>query len=160
MGASVGLTASRGLDVAMRAADEIQELGVSAWAGAMELADRVSVDAAVADMVGSPGRLDMAVNNAGVSRRGRLLDLAADDFDYVFAAHSHGFFLVATATRQMAVEWADENIRINAVLPGPVREPGDDWRASVVDGRSTTTWHLGDERFSLSGPVSRHGFKY
>ena len=53
MGASVGLTASRDLDSAMRTADEVRALGVSAWAGTLELADRGSVDAAVGEVVRS-----------------------------------------------------------------------------------------------------------
>jgi NAD(P)-dependent dehydrogenase (short-subunit alcohol dehydrogenase family) len=112
----------------------------------------------------------MAINNAGVSRRGRLLDLSTDDWDYVFAVQTRGFFHLAIAAarqmilqaeggnivaiagasalrcypgngaygpskaavlsmvRQMAVEWSGQNIRVNAVLPGPIRPEGEDWQ--------------------------------
>jgi NAD(P)-dependent dehydrogenase (short-subunit alcohol dehydrogenase family) len=172
MGASIALTASQDMESAIRTADDVRALGVSAWAGQMNLADRVSVDAAMAEIVTAMGRLDMVVNNAGASRRGKLLDLSTDDWDYVYAVQTRGFFHVATAAvrqmifqasggnivaiagasalraypgngaygsskaavlamvRQMAVEWAGHNIRVNAVLPGPIRPEDVDWRST------------------------------
>lgn len=172
MGASIALTASHDMQSAMQTADDVRALGRSVWAGPVDLSNRVSVDQAVADIVAALGGLDMLVNNAGTSRRGRLLDLSTDDWDHVFAVQTRGFFHVATAAarqmiaqagggnivaiagasalrcypgngaygpskaavlslvRQMAVEWASHKIRVNAVLPGPIR-PGDvDWQSS------------------------------
>ena len=33
-------------------------------------------------------------------------------------------------TRQMALEWAADRIRVNGVSPGPIRPPGEAWRAA------------------------------
>ncbi|WP_108262083.1 SDR family NAD(P)-dependent oxidoreductase [Mangrovicoccus ximenensis] len=135
----------------------------------MDLADRASVAAAVAEAAGHFGGLHLAVNNAGHSAPGHLLDLSTEDWDRTFAVQARGFFHFATeaarqmkdreggavvaiagasalrcypgngaygpsksavlaACRQMAVEWAPFGIRVNAVCPGPVRDPASNWR--------------------------------
>lgn len=165
-GARVAITATHDLRAAERTAAELSAQGAEVRAIPMELTERGSVEAGVAAALGLWGRLDIAVNNAGASRRGRLLDLASEDWDLLFAVHARGFFHLATAAarampeggaiiaiagasalrcypgsgaygpskaaviaavRQMAVEWAPLGIRVNAVCPGPIRDPG--WEA-------------------------------
>jgi NAD(P)-dependent dehydrogenase (short-subunit alcohol dehydrogenase family) len=141
----------------------------------MDLTDRPSVNATVGAVVERLGRLDIVVNNAGASRRGRLLDLASEDWNHVFAVQTLGFLHLAVAgarqmiaqgeggsiiaiagasalrcypgngaygpskaavlstVRQMAVEWADHRIRVNAVLPGPIRPDNKDWQSAEPD---------------------------
>lgn len=96
-GARVVLTGLHDMEGAHAAAAELSRDGGAVEAVRMDLADRGSVEAAVAGTVERAGRLDIAVNNAGGSRPGRLLDLAADDWDAIFTLHTRGFFLFATA---------------------------------------------------------------
>lgn len=37
---------------------------------------------------------------------------------------------LVSLTRQMALEWAPDGIRVNGVSPGPIRAPGEAWRTS------------------------------
>lgn len=171
LGASVALTGTRDMATAEATAAEIRAAGGQAVALPMDLADRGAVDAAVERAVADLGRVDIVVNNAGASRRGRLLELSSDDWNHVFAIQSLGFFHLAvagarqmirqggggaivaiagasalrsypgngaygpskaavlSAVQQMAVEWAPHNIRVNAVLPGPIRPAEEDWQA-------------------------------
>ncbi|WP_310205088.1 SDR family oxidoreductase [Ancylobacter sp. 3268] len=171
LGASVALTGARDMAAAEATAADIRAGGGQALALPMELADRQSVDAAMERAVVALGRMDIVVNNAGASRRGRLLDLSSEDWAFVFAVQTLGFFHLAVAgarqmirqggggviiaiagasalrcypgngaygpskaavlssVQQMAVEWAPHDIRVNAVLPGPIRPAEVDWQA-------------------------------
>ncbi|MGK9055005.1 SDR family NAD(P)-dependent oxidoreductase [Neorhizobium petrolearium] len=172
LGACVALTGSRDMEAVRDTAAAIGARGGKAIALPMDLADRPAVDAAVAEAVKRFGRLDIVVNNAGASRRGRLLDLSSEDWSHVFAIQTLGFFHLAvagarqmiaggnggaivaiagasalrcypgngaygpskaavlSAVRQMAVEWAPHGIRVNSVLPGPVRPDDVDWQSA------------------------------
>lgn len=171
LGASVALTGSADMATAEATAAEIRASGGQALALPMNLADRPSVDAAMDRAVAALGRMDVVVNNAGASRRGRLLDLSSEDWSQVFAVQTLGFFHLAvagarqmirqggggaivaiagasalrsypgngaygpskaavlSAVQQMAVEWAPHAIRVNAVLPGPIRPADENWQA-------------------------------
>ncbi|TPE47711.1 SDR family NAD(P)-dependent oxidoreductase [Amaricoccus solimangrovi] len=96
-GARVVLTGLHDMEGARAAAAELSREGARVSAIAMDLGDRASVDAAVAGTLDRAGRLDIAVNNAGGSRPGRLLDLPAADWDALFDLHARGFFYFATA---------------------------------------------------------------
>ncbi|PZQ51448.1 MAG: NAD(P)-dependent oxidoreductase [Rhodovulum sulfidophilum] len=96
-GAKVVLTGLADMDGAQAAAEELSRGGAFVRAVRMDLGDRASVEAAVAAAVALGGRLDIAVNNAGGSRPGRLLDLGAEDWDALFTLHTRGFFFFATA---------------------------------------------------------------
>lgn len=175
LGASVALTGTRDIESAQLTASELTGSGSKALALAMDLTDRPSVNATVGAVVERLGRLDIVVNNAGASRRGRLLDLASEDWNHVFAVQTLGFLHLAVAgarqmiaqgeggsiiaiagasalrcypgngaygpskaavlstVRQMAVEWADHRIRVNAVLPGPIRPDNKDWQSAEPD---------------------------
>lgn len=43
-------------------------------------------------------------------------------------AYSASKAAVLAAAEQMALEWAPDRIRVNCVLPGPIRPAGEDWR--------------------------------
>jgi NAD(P)-dependent dehydrogenase (short-subunit alcohol dehydrogenase family) len=73
-GAAAEATAAR-----IRAADG------RATASALDLCDRVAVDAAVAAVVREFGRLDIVLESAGISHRHNFLDVDAETWDYVMA---------------------------------------------------------------------------
>jgi NAD(P)-dependent dehydrogenase (short-subunit alcohol dehydrogenase family) len=171
LGASVALTGSRDMAAAEETAAEVRAGGGRALALPMDLTDRSSVDEAMDRAVAALGRMDIVVNNAGASRRGRLLDLASEDWNLVFSVQAQGFFHLAVAgarqmirqggggaiiaiagasalrcypgngaygpskaavlssVQQMAVEWAPHGIRVNAILPGPIRPTDEAWQA-------------------------------
>jgi len=62
-----------------------------------DLADAEVPERLVEETVAALGRLDVLVNNAGVTLSKPALDLTADDFDELFAADVRGAFLCAQA---------------------------------------------------------------
>lgn len=99
-GARVAITAVHDLAAAEATAAALSDRG-EIRALRMELGERASVDAGVAAVIAQWGRLDIAVNNAGTSRRGRLLDLTTEDWDTLFAVHTRGFFHLGTAAARV-----------------------------------------------------------
>lgn len=81
-----------------RALDEAaREIGNETGRRAQCLALDVADGDAVREAVAGAGPLDILVNNAGVTRAGPLLDVSAEDFDFVMNANLRGAFMVAQA---------------------------------------------------------------
>lgn len=122
------------------------------------------VDNLIEKTVAAFGRLDVLVNNAGVSVRKSVVDTTESEWDHLIAVNLKGMFLCSRAaipvmrrggggaivnvasglglvggseaaaycaskggvlqlTRAMAVDHADDGIRVNCVCPGPVVTP-------------------------------------
>ena len=62
-----------------------------------DLADPAVPDRLVAEAVGALGRLDVLVNNAGVTSAKPALELTADDFDHIFSVDVRAAFLLSRA---------------------------------------------------------------
>jgi NAD(P)-dependent dehydrogenase (short-subunit alcohol dehydrogenase family) len=60
-----------------------------------DVADPAQWDALVARVVAEHGRIDVLINNAGIARKVRFLDLEPDDWDRMIAVNLRGMFLVA-----------------------------------------------------------------
>lgn len=86
--------AARRLDRVAALADRIEAAGGSAEAVAMDVTDRVSVEAGFAAMSRAP---DVVVNNAGISGAGAALDMTPEDFSAVIDTNLNGAFLVSQA---------------------------------------------------------------
>jgi NAD(P)-dependent dehydrogenase (short-subunit alcohol dehydrogenase family) len=143
----------------------ISARGQSAHAVEVDVADQCSIKAMTANAISAAGRLDVLVNNAGItSVPGRLLDVTLEDWDRVFSVNLRGLFLCTRSlmpsllkspaasvinissylgmvgvypgfpiaslpysttkagligfTRQLAIEYAKEGVRVNAIAPG------------------------------------------
>jgi 3-oxoacyl-[acyl-carrier protein] reductase len=90
-GASVFLGAR---DVARvgQAAQEIVALGGLAAPLALDVAERASVERAFAAVLESAGRIELLVNNAGITRDNLLLRMKPEDWDAVLATNLTGAF--------------------------------------------------------------------
>ena len=87
--------ATHAADEAARAAfGRVDPRGRAHWL-AGDLADPAVPERLVAEAAGELGRLDVLVNNAGVSTARRALDLTADDFDRIFAVDVRAAFLLS-----------------------------------------------------------------
>lgn len=74
------------------------QIGDRAFAVACDVAKADSVDKAVAEILGQVGRLDIVVNNAGVTHRNQpMLDVSEEEFDRVFAVNVKAIYLMAKA---------------------------------------------------------------
>src|SRR4051794_30119674 len=86
-GANVVLADIEG-DAAKAAAEEVDGLGL-----ACDVTSEEQVRAVVADTLGAFGRLDVFVNNAGVTRDASLKKMTVDAFDTVVTVHLRGTWL-------------------------------------------------------------------
>jgi NAD(P)-dependent dehydrogenase (short-subunit alcohol dehydrogenase family) len=88
------------------AADEAAEViraeggGASVVAG--DVGERATADALVAAAVDDLGRLDIVVNNAGVTRDRMLFNMSDEEWDTVIRVHLRGHFLLG---RNAAAHW-------------------------------------------------------
>jgi NAD(P)-dependent dehydrogenase (short-subunit alcohol dehydrogenase family) len=74
---------------------DIEAAGGAAYVVGMDVADVESIRTAVDEAERHVGPIDILVNNAGVSTTQRLIDVAPEDFDYVFGINVRGAFFVA-----------------------------------------------------------------
>jgi 3-oxoacyl-[acyl-carrier protein] reductase len=81
-----------------RAREAAHAVGSNAIALAADVSRAADVDRAVAHAIGAFGRLDIVVNNAGVSHRNQpMLDVSEEEFDRVFAVNVKSIYLFAKA---------------------------------------------------------------
>jgi 3-oxoacyl-[acyl-carrier protein] reductase len=76
---------------------EIAASGGRAEALALDVADRPSVEAAIAHVLSAHGRIDHLVNNAGVTRDNLLLRMKDEEWQQVLATNLTGVFLCTQA---------------------------------------------------------------
>jgi 3-oxoacyl-[acyl-carrier protein] reductase len=93
--AVVDLTAER----AQPLVDEITAAGGTAAAFGADVSDEASVGSMVDGVVARFGRLDVLVNNAGVTKDNLLFKMSRDDWDSVLAINLTGVFLCCQAAQ-------------------------------------------------------------
>jgi NAD(P)-dependent dehydrogenase (short-subunit alcohol dehydrogenase family) len=77
-----------------------------ALAIAADCGDVASIDAMVARAVAEFGRLDIIVNNAGITRFADIMDLTEPDWDHIHRVNAKGvFFCLQRAARQMIAQF-------------------------------------------------------
>lgn len=72
------------------AATALRSEGIVAQGAGLDVTDRLAVDAFVAEVMKTHGRLDILVNLAGVVRNDYLTKVKDEDFDLTFASHVKG----------------------------------------------------------------------
>lgn len=102
-GAQVVLAARRTETLASFAA-ELASRGARAHVVALDVRDATSVDAAIAAAVDAAGRIDVLVNNAGVTAAKPALAMSEDDWRSVVDTNLDGAFRVARATARAMVD--------------------------------------------------------
>jgi 3-oxoacyl-[acyl-carrier protein] reductase len=71
---------------------------------AVDVTDREQVDAMVAAVLARHGRIDVLVNNAGITRDARLLKMTIEQFDAVIDVNLRGVFHCAQAVAPAMIE--------------------------------------------------------
>ncbi len=96
---------------------EVRALGRRAWALAVDVADSAAVSAAVVTILEQAGRVDVLVNNAGVTRDGLLMRMSETDWDLVLNTNLRGAFLVTKGfTRAFLKQRSGRVINIASVI--------------------------------------------
>jgi 3-oxoacyl-[acyl-carrier protein] reductase len=85
-------------------AREIDSAGGTALFAFADVSDRASVDAMVETVIGTWGRIDILINNAGILRDARLVKLTEDQFDAVIAVNLKGVFNCTQAVAPHMIE--------------------------------------------------------
>ncbi|MGN6826973.1 SDR family oxidoreductase [Paucibacter sp. M5-1] len=93
-GAGVVL-AGRRLDRLKALRAEIEAAGGDAHVVTLDVTDLDSIKSAVAHAETEVGTLDILINNSGVSTTQKLVDVGADDYDFVMDTNVRGAFFVA-----------------------------------------------------------------
>jgi 2-keto-3-deoxy-L-fuconate dehydrogenase len=105
-------------DVQMDAAEQVTasivKQGGSASTLALDVADETQVSAAFDRVANQYGRLDIVVNNAGVSHVGNILETSLEDWNRVLGVNAGGVFLCAReAVRRMLHQEPKGGVIIN-----------------------------------------------
>lgn len=108
---------SRTLQNAENVAAEVRNLGRKAWAHAVDVADATAVEATIAKILQDPGRVDVLVNNAGITRDGLLMRMSQEDWDAVIDTNLKGAFLFTKALcRSFLKQRAGRIINVTSVI--------------------------------------------
>jgi len=96
---------------------EIQAKGGQAEALRLDVSERASVDAGLAQVLGTHGRLDGLVNNAGITRDALLLRMKIEDWDEVLRTNLTGVFhLTQAALKPMLRQRSGRIVNITSVV--------------------------------------------
>ena len=111
------------LAAAQRTADQIASNTRRALAIEADCGDVASIDAMVARTVAELGRLDVIVNNAGVTRYAPIMDLTEADWDRIHRVNAKGvFFCLQRAARDQPNSRVNGSTKIdNVATAGPCR---------------------------------------
>lgn len=102
-GAHVAVNHLQGGHRAEDAAAEVASFATSSMAVAGDVSKREDVERMVGEVVARFGRLDIAVNNAGIEIKKPFLEVTDEEWNRVIAVNLYGVFLVSqAAARQMA----------------------------------------------------------
>jgi 3-oxoacyl-[acyl-carrier protein] reductase len=133
MGKQIALTlAGRGADIVLgdvldmtAAAKEINQLGREVVTVKADVTKKADVQNLVASAIDKFKRVDILVNDAGITRRALLMDMTEEDWDAVIGVNLKGVFLCTQAVAKVMIEQRYGKIinlasiaGINALLPG------------------------------------------
>jgi 3-oxoacyl-[acyl-carrier protein] reductase len=111
-------------DVAATAGELAGSLGVRARGYKVDVTKSAQVDEAIEKVVGDLGRLDVLVNNAGITRDGLIMRMKDEDWDLVLAINLKGAFLCTrAASRPMLKQRSGRIVNIASVV-GLMGNPG------------------------------------
>lgn len=115
---------ARSADALNTLREEIESAGGSAAVATCDLADGTAVNDLIESVVSDEGRLDVLVNNAGITRDGLMLRMSDEDFDAVLNVNLRSIFIACrAAARPMMRGRFGRMINISSVT-GLIGNPG------------------------------------
>ena len=92
-------------DTAEAVTKSVKQQGVAGLALQADVGDVGEINQMVASVVEKFGKLDVIVNNAGVTRAADIMDLSENDWDWIHRVNAKGvFFCLQAAARQMIAQ--------------------------------------------------------
>src|SRR5947209_4285382 len=108
---------SRTAENSEKVAGEVRALGRKAWALAVDVSDTAAVSAAAEKILADCGKVDILINNAGVTRDGLLMRMSDADWDAVLNTNLKGAFLFTKAfTRAFVKQRAGRIINVASII--------------------------------------------
>lgn len=89
---AVSIICDMNLDQVNAAVEQIKSAGGQAAGYVMNVTDRVNIDSVVADVIAKYGRIDVLINNAGITKDARLVKMTEQQFDAVIDVNLKGVF--------------------------------------------------------------------
>ncbi|MRW91266.1 glucose 1-dehydrogenase [Duganella sp. FT80W] len=115
------------VDIKPEGAEAAAELGEQARFFAADVSQKADVDALVAATLAAFGRIDILINNAGVTHAANFLDVCEEDFDRVMRINLKSMFLCGQAVARVMVKQQSGCIinmsSVNAELAIPNQVP-------------------------------------
>lgn len=108
---------SRTAENAEKVAGEVRAGGRKAWAHAVDVADAKAVESAAEKILIEAGRVDILINNAGITRDGLLMRMSEADWDAVMNTNLKGAFTFTKAfSRAFLKQRSGRIINIGSVI--------------------------------------------
>ena len=101
---AVVVVCDRKAEAVQAAVQELAGQGHKALGYTVDVTDRASIDAMVADVKAKAGRIDVLVNNAGITQDARLTRMTEEQFDAVINVNLKGVFHCTQAVADTMVE--------------------------------------------------------
>ncbi len=145
-GADVVLTYRSGKQGADETEKRIREAGGTARAAQCDVADLPAVEALVKQITGDLGRLDVVVNNAGITSDQLILRMKPEQFDSVVATNLRGCWNVCKAAARplLKARATGRIINLSSVVAG-MGNPGQSNYAATKGGIEAMTRSLAKE---------------
>jgi 3-oxoacyl-[acyl-carrier protein] reductase len=103
-GAEVVVNFAQSPEAAAQVVEGIQQAGGRAWAHRANVAEETDVEAMVQEIVARSGRIDVLVNNAGITRDGLLMRMKTADWQSVINLNLTGCFLTTRAVSKLMLK--------------------------------------------------------
>jgi len=121
-GADIGIIDVNG-EKAQATSEDIRRIGRNALVSVADVANFHAVEAAIGEIVGKLGRLDILINNAGIEKRAPFLEITPEDWQRQLDVNLSGtFFCMQLAAREMAKRGYGRIVNLSSVagLIGPI----------------------------------------
>ena len=123
-GAEVIINYSSSLENANKVVSEINSLGGKAYPLQADIADENSVNELIKTVLNKNNKIDVLVNNAGITKDGLLMRMKTDDWQKVLDLNLSGvFYCTRAVSRQMLKQKKGRIINITSVV-GLMGNPG------------------------------------
>jgi len=170
-GAGQGIGKAAALALAAAGADtvvtDINEASVQETAAAIaatgrrtlalraDVGDLAEIDRMVSEAVARFGKIDVLVNNAGVTRRAYIMDLTEDDWDRIFRVNGKGvFFCLQRVAREMIPRRSGRIINIASIagkgFPGTSNAIYAASKGAVISLTKTAAQQLGRHNINVN----------